>query len=288
MFDEPILLIPTFRSGRETPWAGDTLRKEYRKYTLGNLIGESYDFSLIPGLESTSPCGRPLRDILNENSSFDANSVPFVIKWTDVQEATSIHLHPHHDEYLLITNTGSDAKIATGIKSDLLCDKTEFSENDFQYIPVHTGEVFHIPAGVPHALCGLTCWTIQNAAHASYRLYDWNRTNARGYKRTLHNEHAAQLISAASAKRIPYQIVDTETPLFNADSFSVTMLQNVQNHPVTFNTPFVVMTCLTPATLHLKNGKMMYLTAGQSVYIPRASIPFTFTASSALLTAAHV
>jgi len=288
MFDEPVLLIPAFRSGRETPWAGDTLYKEYQKYALGNMIGESYDFSLIPGLESTSPCGQLLRDILNENCSFDTDDIPFVIKWADVQGATSIHLHSHHDEYLLVTNTESDAKIAIGIKSALLCNKTEFSENDFHFIPVHTGEIFHIPAGVPHALCGITCWTIQNSDPSSYRLYDWDRTNARGYKRTLHNENAAQLISAASAQFIPYQIVDTETHLFATDSFSVSMLQNAQEYSLSFNAAFAVITCLTPAAMRLKTGKMMYLTAGQSIFIPRTSIPFSLTASRALLTAAHV
>ena len=48
MLCEPVLLLPAFRSDRETPWAGDILRRCYEKYTLGTQIGESYAFSLLP------------------------------------------------------------------------------------------------------------------------------------------------------------------------------------------------------------------------------------------------
>ena len=288
MLKEPILLIPAFRSGRETPWAGDMLRKEYQKYTLGNMIGESYDFSLLPGLESTTPSGKTLRDLLSVDSSFHAESVPFIVKWTDAQDATSIHLHPNHDEYLLITNTYNNAQIVTGVKPEFEHGTSEFSENDFQFTSVHTGDVLHIPAGVPHALCGITCWTIQQAENEALRLFDWNRTNARGFKRTLHNINTAHLLSTTSVKRLSYETVDNESLLFSTDSFSVSMIQNAQNYPVTFDGAFAVMTCLEPAVLRLKNEKTMYLTAGQSIYIPRNSVAISIDAARVLLSTAHV
>ena len=62
----PIRMKPAFRSGAETPWGGEKLRRRYNKDTPDMTTGESMEVSCIPGKESTDPLGRKLPDLIRE------------------------------------------------------------------------------------------------------------------------------------------------------------------------------------------------------------------------------
>ena len=52
---------------------------------------------------------------------------------------------------------------------------------------VKTGDVFYMPAGRVHAICGgILLAEVQQSSDVTYRLWDFNRTNAQGEKRPLH------------------------------------------------------------------------------------------------------
>ena len=54
-----------------------------------------------------------------------------------------------------------------------------------QKIPVKKGDVFLIPAGTVHAIgAGIVLAEIQQSSNLTYRLYDYNRTDATGKKAT--------------------------------------------------------------------------------------------------------
>ena len=61
-------------------------------------------------------------------------------------------------------------------------------------VPVHKGDVFFIPAGTIHAICGgiLIC-EIQQNSNTTYRVYDYNRLGADGNPRPLHIKKAAEV-----------------------------------------------------------------------------------------------
>lgn len=274
----PVLMIPHFRSGRETPWAGDALHRFYEKYTLGNQIGESYDFSTIPGYESTSPDGTPLSAI---------TASPFLIKWVDAKEATSIHIHPQYDEYLIIIHAESDASIVCGFMDSVPFDFPECilnanSEDSFRTTAVKVGDIIRIPSGVPHSLKGITAYQIQKNDIGYFRIFDWNRTNARGQKRALQIEKAFPYISTALAETLPNS--SNSAALLHTSDFTVLELNDCENAPITLHQPFSVLTCLSSAKLDSATGRSLYLCAGQTLFIPSNCNDFCITGKRFFLT----
>ena len=284
---EPILLIPAFRSGRETPWAGDVLRKEFEKYTLGNLIGESYDFSFIEKLECTTPDGQPLSAVWHACTATPAITPQFVIKWIDASASTSVHLHPEHDEYLYILKAQTDACVITGLDKNISPDiiGSTLLSNDpsclFSSITPKVSNLIHIPAGVPHALKGVTCWCVQTKCSPTLRLYDWQRTNARGQKRQLQFENALSSISHDTAETTCSPHDQSNHPIICTNAFDVFEISGVENLPYSSVGNFAVITCVSPAEITLCTGKKLYLSAGQSVLLPHNVDSFNFSAAHA-------
>ena len=62
-------------------------------------------------------------------------------------------------------------------------------------VEVKAGDVFFIPAGTVHALGkGIEVLEIQQTSDITYRIYDWNRTDAEGRSRELHTALAVDAI----------------------------------------------------------------------------------------------
>ena len=276
---EPILMLPAFRSGRETPWAGDMLHRKYEKYALGNLIGESYDLSLLSDHESTAPDGTPLSECVK------TSELPFMIRWLDAKSPMSIHVHPHHDEHLIVTDTGAEARIVAGLQAHVAIDDLEDllanspPEDVFHFVSVHPGDVISIPAGVPHSLMDITCYQIQAPLTDSFRLYDWDRTNARGQKRPLQFEKAVSCLTKKTASCTASQ----DSRVIHAYAFDVFRFCDQSNIKYQLIQPFSVLTFLAPGQITLETGKKLYLCAGQTVFIPGDSIPFSLTGAHFVL-----
>jgi len=287
MINEPVLLIPSFRSGRETPWAGDVLRRNFEKYTLGNKIGESYDFSLLPDLESSTPDGERLSEVLSRAGLLPMH-IPFLIKWVDASDAMSVHVHPF-DEYLVAVRTEKNALLTDGFADGVTKEYlekillSESPESAFLTRTIRPGDVIHIPAGTPHALRGVTCYQIQPQSGESFRLFDWNRTNARGQKRAIQYEKA---ISAAACGRASISAPDSGV-LIRTPAYSVRRIA-ADTQQLTIDGRFAVLTCIQPAHIILSSDRHLYLSAGQSVFIPNAAIPCTITTNDCLLAVSDV
>jgi mannose-6-phosphate isomerase len=60
---------------------------------------------------------------------------------------------------------------------------------------VQEGEIYEIPAGRVHAIGkGILLAEIQQTSDITYRIYDWNRTDAEGNPRELHTDLALDAI----------------------------------------------------------------------------------------------
>ncbi|MBD5023914.1 mannose-6-phosphate isomerase, partial [Xanthomonas citri pv. citri] len=58
-------------------------------------------------------------------------------------------------------------------------------------IKIKPGDFFYVPSGTLHALCkGTLVLEIQQNSDTTYRVYDYDRCNDQGQKRTLHIEKA--------------------------------------------------------------------------------------------------
>lgn len=138
---------------------------------------------------------------------------PLLIKFIDAQDNLSIQVHPDDElgmkrhnsfgktEMWYVVKASPTAKLYSGfsIQSDPEDYVKRISEGTImeamQEYKVEAGNVFFLPAGRVHAI-GAGCFVaeIQQTSNITYRIYDYDRTDASGNKRELHTEQAKDAI----------------------------------------------------------------------------------------------
>lgn len=137
-----------------------------------------------------------------------ATTFPLLFKYLDCNRVLSVQVHPD-DEYgsrmdppdlgkteaWVILASEPESVIYSGLKegidreqlASLIADgRTEEALHSFHPEP---GDCVFIPAGTVHALGGgLLVAEIQQSSNTTFRLFDWNRTDAAGKSRDLHVE----------------------------------------------------------------------------------------------------
>jgi mannose-6-phosphate isomerase len=92
-----------------------------------------------------------------------------------------------------------------GVDGKMLADAVAQNrvEDVLCHIPVHAGECYFIPAGLPHAIGkGILIAEIQQNCDLTYRVYDYNRRDKNGNTRELHVKKALDVIRPFSAQEI--------------------------------------------------------------------------------------
>ena len=216
------LLEPAFK---ETIWGGNKLREKYRKSSELANIAESWECSVHPqGLSKVASGkykGMYLRDVLAEHPEYLGNKIksvddfPFLIKFIDAREKLSVQVHPNDDyakkyengslgktEMWYVVEAESDAEIVYGFYDDIskqqLTDGTQNGdiEKYLNKVRTHPGDVFFIPAGTVHGIgAGNLIVEVQENSDLTYRLYDYDRVDTDGKKRTLHLHKALDVIN---------------------------------------------------------------------------------------------
>lgn len=155
--------------------------------------------------------------------------LPILIKLIDAKENLSVQVHPD-DTYAVARENGSlgktemwyvldaakDASLIYGFHHDM--DKEQLRESlqngtvekYLQKVPVHKDDVFYIPAGTVHAIgAGALIAEIQQSSNLTYRMYDYDRIDQTGQKRTLHIEKALDVVNlkGSSHPRQPMRIL---------------------------------------------------------------------------------
>lgn len=168
--------------------------------------------------------------------------LPLLVKFIDAQKDLSIQVHPNDTlamerhgkfgktEMWYIIDAEPGAALYAGFKTEItkaeykrrvadgtICDVLARHE-------VHPGDVFFIPAGRVHAICGgILLAEVQQSSDVTYRIFDYNRPGLDGKPRELHTELAVDAIdfNVASEYRTYYgntigkaaQVIDT--PFFD-------------------------------------------------------------------------
>lgn len=138
---------------------------------------------------------------------------PLLFKFIDTNDDLSIQVHPddktakeRHNAYgktemWYVIHAEKGARINSGFNRQLTRKQyEEYFENGrlneiLQYDEVFPGDVFFIPAGRVHAIGkGILLAEIQETSDVTYRIFDYNRKDAEGNFRELHNDLAADVI----------------------------------------------------------------------------------------------
>lgn len=217
MMQEPIFLKAHLE---EKIWGGQKLHSQFGLDLPSDQTGEAW---VISGHEHgqsivTSPeafAGSTLVDFYHDHPEFFAGQTaerfPLLIKIIDAKEDLSVQVHPD-DEYGLahendlgktecwyIMDADPGAYLIYGHNA---VNKAQFLEmvdqGDWDQllrkVPVKAGDFFAVPAGTIHAIGGgVLILETQQSSNTTYRVYDYDRTDAQGNQRDLHIQQSVDV-----------------------------------------------------------------------------------------------
>lgn len=219
----PLLFEPNLHS---VVWGGHKLRP-YKGLELSDEpIGESWEVSAVSGSVSVISNGkwkgRDLISVINEapedilgkkvNEKYHGK-LPLLVKFIDADKDLSIQVHPNDEmamrehgmmgksEMWYVIKADEGAHLYAGFKKKITPDEYEKRIADGSIIEVladhmvHAGDVFYLPAGRVHAICGgIMLAEVQQSSNLTYRIFDYNRPDIDGKLRALHTKLAEKAL----------------------------------------------------------------------------------------------
>lgn len=210
---------------------------------------------------------------------------PLLIKIIDAKDKLSVQVHPNEATavttggepktemwYLLGNEPGAElyAGLRPGVTAETF--RTALAAGSaadlLPVLPVAPGRALFIPGGLLHAIgAGCLIYEVQQSSNTTYRLFDWNRTDAQGKPRQLHIEEGFKAINWSLP--VPAMIDKPEGALVSCPFFTLEKLvcsepRELPGSPESFRVVFV-----EKGLASLACGVNIYpLAAGTSVLLP--------------------
>ncbi len=219
----PFLFEPNLHT---VVWGGSQLRPYKGLDSTDEPIGESWEVSAVP--TSTSIIangelkGKDLVSVINEqpdailgkkvNEKYHGQ-LPLLVKFIDAKRDLSIQVHPNDEmamrehgkmgksEMWYVIKAAEGAHLYAGFKEEITPYEYQKRVEDGTITDVladhqvKAGDVFYLPAGRVHAICGgILLAEVQQSSDVTYRIFDYNRLGMDGKPRELHTELAAQAL----------------------------------------------------------------------------------------------
>lgn len=299
----PLTFSPIFK---EVIWGGHDILPFKGLEATAEKIGESWEISHVEGnvsvVNNGDLAGISLEELIQRYPTELLGAkvyerfgerFPLLIKFIDAKDNLSIQVHPddklagerHNSfgktEMWYVVKASADAALYSGFSQqsspeDYVQRINEGSIMDvMQRYDVHAGNVFFLPAGRVHAI-GAGCFVaeIQQTSNITYRIYDFDRTDAQGNKRELHTELAKDAIDYTLHADYRTQYEDkpnTANPIVSCQYFETNLLHI--DRPLARNyeslDSFVIYIVMEGA-LSIKDnqGSTLELKQGQSVLLP--------------------
>lgn len=209
-----------------TVWGGNNLKPMKSLPADDEPVGESWEVSAVPSSKSIvrngELKGRNLQSLTQEygeqmlgknvfkryNGEF-----PLLVKFIDAKKDLSIQVHPNDQlarerhgcfgktEMWYVMKAEPGACLYSGFCQPVSRYEYEHRVADGSICevlakhPVKAGDVFFIPAGRIHAICGgILLAEVQQSSDVTYRIFDYNRPGLDGKPRQLHTEQALDAI----------------------------------------------------------------------------------------------
>ena len=313
----PIKFVPILK---EKVWGGNKLNRLFKKTSLSNKVGESWEISGVEGNISIIANGEFSGKNLNElieifkqdflgkqvYAKF-GNQFPLLFKFIDAKEYLSIQLHPHdalaklrHNsfgktEMWHIVQADENANLIIGFKENI-SEKIYLKhiengtlEEILHYEKVNEGDSFLIAPGRIHAIgAGVLLAEIQQTSDITYRVYDWNRPDSDGKLRELHNDLVLDAIDFDAPKDFKLEchlVTDHPQKLVALPYFETSLLKVIgkMDRDLSFIDSFVVYMCVAgEVSIHV-NSYSEILHIGETVLIPAICTKVSILATNAKL-----
>jgi len=224
--NKPFLLRP---SGKDYLWGGKRLNDEFEKQIPMSPLAETWECSTHPEGSSWVVGGEydgmELARILRQHPEYlgthpnTHGELPILIKFIDADKDLSVQVHPDDDyaeaceqgqrgktEMWYVLDAAKNASLVYGFRHDTNEAEIRASIAEgtimkhLQRVPVHKDDVFFLKPGTVHAIgAGALIAEIQQNSNLTYRLYDYDRVDKNGEKRTLHIDKAMKVASFESS-----------------------------------------------------------------------------------------
>lgn len=245
---EPLFLQSVMQ---EKIWGGTKLRDEFGYEIPSDKVGEYWAISAHPHGVSTIKNGRfagmGLDQLYAQHRELFGNSsepvFPLLTKILDANDWLSVQVHPddhyameHEGElgktecwYVIAADEGAEIIYGHNAKSrEELRQQIEKKEWDklLTKVPVKAGDFFYVPSGTMHAIgSGILILETQQSSDTTYRVYDFDRKDAKGNLRELHLEKSIDVLNIgapANSRPVTVKADDlTSTLLVASDFFAV-------------------------------------------------------------------
>lgn len=219
----PMLFQPNLHA---VVWGGHGLKPWKGMVADDEPIGESWEVSAVPSSVSIvangTYAGRSLKEVVDgypqevlgmRVAEQYANQFPLLVKFIDAEKDLSIQVHPDDamaqrehgkmgkTEMWYVIDAKPGAYLYAGFKEKITPYEYKRRVEDGSITEVlarhevSAGDVFYLPAGRVHAICGgILLAEIQQSSDVTYRIFDYNRPGMDGKPRELHTELAAQAL----------------------------------------------------------------------------------------------
>lgn len=309
----PFLFQPNLHS---VVWGGNQLRP-YKGLTSDDApIGESWEVSAVPSspsIISNGPlAGRDLISIVTENPETILGhavnekyygQLPLLVKFIDAKRDLSIQVHPNDEmaqrvhgkmgksEMWYIIKADPGAHLYAGFKQEITPYEYQKRIEDGSITEVladhqvKAGDVFYLPAGRVHAICGgILLAEVQQSSDVTYRIFDYNRPGMDGKPRELHTELAAQALDFHVEANYRTEYMDTDNSavqIIDSPYFDVRVMEI--NRPMHRNLikydSFIITMCLEgDCQIKVRStGDEVLLKEGHSALIPAVLADYDVT-----------
>ncbi|UOQ83766.1 mannose-6-phosphate isomerase, class I [Gracilibacillus salinarum] len=244
MYKEPIFLQPIFQ---ERIWGGQKLHSEFHYTIPYEKTGEAWAISAHENGPSQiingELKGKTLLEAWNENGELFNKSVdnseayPLLIKILDADDNLSVQVHPDDQYarevaneaygktecwYVLSAEEGAELIIGhhaqTREELEQLIDQGKWDAL-LRRVPVKAGDFVYVPSGTIHAIGkGIVILETQQSSDITYRVYDYDRTDAAGNTRELHLKQAKEVTT------VPHETPSLNQTVLNKDGLKETQL----------------------------------------------------------------
>ena len=306
MYLYPFLFHPNLHP---VVWGGHQLRPYKGLEPNEEPIGESWEVSAVPSstsiISNGSLQGRDLTSVIAEfpeeilghavNEKYHGQ-LPLLVKFIDAERDLSIQVHPNDEmawrehkkmgksEMWYIIKAAPGSHLYAGFKQQITSDEyfRRIADGTITEVladhTVKTGDVFYLPAGRVHAICGgIMLAEVQQSSDVTYRIYDYNRPGMDGKPRELHTDLAAQALDYHVEQNYRTEYVETDNraiQIIDSPYFDVRVMeiQTPFHRNLLKYDSFVISMCIEgDCKLVMRtNGSEILLKAGHTTLIPAA------------------
>ena len=245
----------------------------------------------------TEVISRRPEEILGRQTAIKYNNqLPLLAKIIDAHQDLSIQVHPNDEmakrehnkfgksEMWYILDAEPGAFLYAGFKEYITPEqyKKRVANGTITDVlakhEVHKGDVFYLPSGRVHAICGgIKLAEIQQSSDVTYRIFDYNRPGLDGKPRELHTELAAKAIDYTvypEYKTQHEENIGEANEVLNTPFFSIKIVET--NEPfhrnmIKYDSFIIIMNIGEPFTIRVRaTGDEVQVPPESSCLIPAA------------------